>query len=446
MKKRLYSMIVTALVATMMCGCGAQKPNQEPTASQKETETVEQRSTEKAGSGKEEVTFWIRGAETDAICKALQADIDTYNASESGLGHVTIEYVPISDFATKFNTAFAGGTAPDMVDTGVDQISIRAHMGHYLALDDYLDSWESKGEIINGYLLAGKMLDDGKTYGLGYAPTPCVYVWRKDFFEEAGLDPELPPGDWAEMFEFAKKLVVKEGDTVVRGGFSLEPADYRLYTLMARQAGSTLYNPQTNMPELANEAGIRALQYFEDIQPYSIVYNPAPGAKTLRSFLTSESAMAYITTEELSSMLSSDPSLKDKIGVSAYVPAVNGVDSTWCGYRLFAINADSKVKDAAWDAIRYLMTEDSNRNRLENANVSPAWNTLLEEYQEVNPQVNEPAAKAISVGEPFPKTDWMASYGEAIRNAQQEVLYGEKTAEDAMKAAEKMIIMDAELK
>lgn len=443
MKKKGCSFIIAATAMAILSGCGSQKTAQDPTGGKEETKTAVQ--AEGSNAGKQEVTFWVRGAENDAICKALQSDIDQYNASEEGIGHVTIEYVPIGDFATKFNTAFAGGTAPDMVDTGVDQISVRAHMGHYLALDDYLGSWENQGEVIDSYLAAGKMLDDGKTYGLGYAPAPCVFVWRKDFFEEAGLNPEAPPKDWDEMLEFAEKLAVKEGDTVVRGGFSLEPADHRLYTLMARQAGCTLYDPQTNMPKLADEAGIKALQYFKEIEPYSIVYNPAPGANTLRSFLTSESAMAYVTTEEISSMVSSDPSLEDKIGVSAYVPAVNGADSTWCGYRLFAINADSKVKDAAWEVIRYLMTEESNKNRLENANVPPAWKKLLDEYQSVNPKVNEPAAKAIAVGEPFPKTDWMASYAEAVRNAQQEVIYGEKTPEEAMKDAEKLIITDAGL-
>lgn len=433
-RKQVCFLIALVAATGILMGCTKQSPGTEATVQ-----------TEKENPGKQEVRFWIRGAETDAICKSLQADIDQYNALEEGLGHVTIEYVPISDFATKFNTAFAGGTAPDMVDTGVDQISIRAHMGHYLSLDAYLDTWENKGEMIDSYLAAGKMLDDGKTYGLGYASTPCVFVWRKDFFKEAGLDPETPPKDWDEMLEFAKKLVVKDGDTVVRGGFSLEPADFRLYTLMARQAGSVLYDPKTNMPELANETGIRALQYFKDIQPYAIVYNPAPGANTLRSFLTSESAMAYITTEELSAMVKNDPQLEDKIGISAYVPAANGTDSTWCGYRLFAINADSKVKDAAWDAICFLMTEESNRNRLEDANVPPAWESLLEEYKSVNPMVNDPAAKAISVGEPFPKADWMASYGEAIRNAQQEVLYGQKTPEEAMKDAENLIKADASL-
>lgn len=431
MKRKLIAGCLTLILITgILAGCGNK-------------ETADPQNTN--GNGKAQLTFWIRGSETEGICKTLQEDIDAYNAREDSKGYITVEYVPLGDFATKFNAAFAGGTAPDIVETGVDQISIRAHMGQYLALDDYIDGWDNKDQIIESYLEAGRMLDDGKIYGLAYAPTPCVFVWRKDFFQEAGLDPETPPKDWDEMLEFAEKLVVKEGDTVVRGGFSLEPADYRLFTLMARQAGCSLYDPETNVPEIDNEAGIKTLQYFADIQPYSILYNPAPGANTLRSFLTSESAMAYVTTEEISTMISNDPSLEDKIGIAPYVPAVDGTDSTWCGYRLFAINAASEYQDVAWDVISYLMTEESNRNRMENANIPPAYKNLSEEYILQNEKINLPASEAVNVGEPFPKTDWMTSYGEAIKNAQQEVLYGNKSAEDALKDAETLIKTDANL-
>lgn len=439
-KQMLVLMLGITLISGLLMGCN----NAKGTNSEQNKVNEESASTTNQVE-KEDVLFWIRGSESDPICQAIQADIDKYNNLEDGLGIVKIEYVPITDFATKFNTAFAGGTAPDMVDTGVDQISIRAHMKHYLPLDDYLAEWEYTDQIMESYMNAGKMLDDGKTYGLAYAPTPCVFVWRKDYFEEVGLDPEIPPKDWEEMLEYAKKLVVKEGDSIKRGGFSLEPNDIRLFTLMARQAGCELYDPTTNMPLINDNAAVKTLQYFVDIQPYSILYNPAPGANTLRSFLTSESAMAYITTEELASMIKNDPSLEDKIGVASYIPAVDGVDSTWCGYRLFAINADSKVKEAAWDAIKFLMTEESNRNRLENANVPPAYTSMQEEYIKINEKVNAPAVESINVGEPFPKTDWMSTYSEAVKNAQQEVLYGGKAAEQALDDAVNLIITDANL-
>lgn len=446
MKRKLITGIL-ALTMTVgtLAGCGTSQPAQDKAQQEKETGKTEETKAGDAGAGeKKQLTFWIRGSETDGICKALQEDIDAYNALEDGSGYVKVEYVPLGDFATKFNAAFAGGTAPDIVETGADQISIRAHMSQYLALDDYLDSWENKDQIVESYLDAGKMLDDGKTYALAYAPTPCVFAWRKDFFEEAGLDPEKPPKDWDEMLEYAKKLVVKDGDTVTRGGFTLEPADHRLFTLMARQAGCSLYDPETNMPQMAGEEGVRTLQYFMDIQPYSILYNPAPGANTLLPFLTSESAMAYVTTEEISTMIANDPSLEDKIGVSSYVPAKDGADSTWCGYRLLAINAAAKDPDVAWEVISYLMTEDANRNRME-ANVPPAYKSLCEEYEKRNEKINVPAVAAIGVGEPFPKTDWMASYAEAVRNALQETLYGEKSAEQALADAENLIKTDANL-
>lgn len=36
MKKRVYSIVIAVLAVTVMCGCGSQKPKQEPAASQEE--------------------------------------------------------------------------------------------------------------------------------------------------------------------------------------------------------------------------------------------------------------------------------------------------------------------------------------------------------------------------------------------------------------------------
>ena len=52
-------------------------------------------------------------------------------------------------------------------------------------------------------------------------------------------------------------------------------------------------------------------------------------------------------------MLTNDPSMKEKIGVAAYIPKAGGTDITWSGYRLYAISAGSKYKDEAWDFIKY---------------------------------------------------------------------------------------------
>jgi len=93
---------------------------------------------------------------------------------------------------------------------GVSHIVGRVELGHIIPLDDYFDSWEDSDNLVEGMVDYGMF--DEQLYGLGYNSSPPVFVWRKDYFEEAGLDPELPPQNWEEMLEYAEKLTITDGD------------------------------------------------------------------------------------------------------------------------------------------------------------------------------------------------------------------------------------------
>ena len=51
-------------------------------------------------------------------------------------------------------------------------------------------------------------------------------MYRKDYFKEAGLDPNSPPETWEELYDYAKKLVVMDDSgNVERGGFDVPISD-----------------------------------------------------------------------------------------------------------------------------------------------------------------------------------------------------------------------------
>src|SRR5690606_14476264 len=47
----------------------------------------------------------------------------------------------------------------------------------------------------------------GHVWGVPFQRSTIVLYWNKNLFKEAGLDPEKGPQDWAEMVEFARKLI-----------------------------------------------------------------------------------------------------------------------------------------------------------------------------------------------------------------------------------------------
>ena len=119
---------------------------------------------------------------------------------------------------TKLNTQFASGAGPDLIGDGILSVANRVELGHYQPITDYFDKWEGKDDIMDSVLANGTY--KGEVYGLAYSTTPFLFAYRKDLFQEAGLDPEQPPETWEQLKEYALKLTVKDGDQITRAGFA----------------------------------------------------------------------------------------------------------------------------------------------------------------------------------------------------------------------------------
>ena len=73
-----------------------------------------------------------------------------------------------------------------------------------------------------------------------------VLYWNKELFKEAGLDPNKPPANWAEMLDYAKKLTKKDaGGKVTQWGIQVPSSGfpYWLFQGLAIQNGVALANP-----------------------------------------------------------------------------------------------------------------------------------------------------------------------------------------------------------
>lgn len=449
-KKFLGLLLASTMLLSMLVGCGSSTGNnsisgKQGTQAAQSQEAPKDSEEELEQTDKKELTIWLRGSKEENIVKILTEDVEQYNQKSDGLANISIEYIPYADFVTKLNAAFVAGMAPDIIESGVDQTAIRANLNQFAPLDEFFVNWEDKDNTI--FLDAAYYDTDGLTYGVPFSPATYLFFWRKDYFEEAGLDPNTPPEDWDELMEYAKILTIKEGDDVVRGGFFIDVTSNHsplLFTALAMQAGSTLYDYSTGYPIFNDESSVEALQYISDIAPYSKLHTPAPSANEAVPFISGTSAMGYVLTEQISTMLTNDPSMRDKIGATAYIPKAGGSDVTWCGSRIYAISADSKYKEEAWDFLKYSLSEERVRVKMEQANIVPVNKKLHEEYKSMNEVLHPAMLEAASVGKPYPKTLWTYN-GMELQNARQEALYAQKTAKQALDDAVNQIKRDNNL-
>ncbi|MDU5945795.1 MAG: extracellular solute-binding protein, partial [Paenibacillus macerans] len=130
----------------------------------------------------------INTPELDAVYKQIGADFEKTHENIK----VEITTIPFSDYFQKLSVAYAGGIQPDVHGLGFGQLISTVDQGNYMDLNTLIqnDSWSGKDDFFPDILKAGEW--NGGLYGL-LIPEIRPFVWRKDYFREAGLDPEQPP-------------------------------------------------------------------------------------------------------------------------------------------------------------------------------------------------------------------------------------------------------------
>jgi ABC-type glycerol-3-phosphate transport system substrate-binding protein len=134
------------------------------------------------------------------VLKEIIAEFETENPNIK----IQIEEVPNADILTKLTAYAEGDDLPDVID---GQFGLASFINLDAALDitEMVDAEGLRESFIPVALQAGTD-GEGRILGLPfYTGTDALY-YRLDHFEEAGLDPAVPPTTWAELAEAAQAL------------------------------------------------------------------------------------------------------------------------------------------------------------------------------------------------------------------------------------------------
>ena len=101
--------------------------------------------------------------------------------------------------------AIAGGISPDVFSLYYQAMHTYIEQNFVAPVDEYLETWEKTKEVPE-QLWEVATGSDGKRYGAIYTWPTLYLIYRRDLFEEAGLDPKRGPRDWNELYEYAMKL------------------------------------------------------------------------------------------------------------------------------------------------------------------------------------------------------------------------------------------------
>ncbi len=173
---------------------------------------------------------------------------------------VELEGLPYDNQREKVLITVAAGKGPDIAQVDciwlgefasnkiITDVSARLDADPALR-DDYVDTFRESAKW------------QGKSYGIWLWTDVRMLAYRKDFFKQAGFDPEKAPKTWGELREYARKLN-RPADGVWGYAFPAFSTDHtadRFYPLLW-QGGGNILSPDYTKAAFNSDAGVAALQ------------------------------------------------------------------------------------------------------------------------------------------------------------------------------------------
>lgn len=286
MRKRVIAAALAAMMAvTGLAGCGGSGTGKEEAKKNIEVptepfgDTIKYDPSVEINDGKDiTVELWEWGSD-----ELFQEIIDGYTAIHP---NVTINLVnnPWEDYWTKLPLALDGENGPAIFNI---HNSYHENLINYMApLEIPLEDLQADFTGVDAHVI------DGEVYYIDYGMMTGSVYYNKDMWEAAGLTEADIPKTWDEMREVAKKLTIKEGDTIIQAGLNFNDDFHQNYLLgLNYQLGENLFEEDGVTPKVNSDAMKQVMQMLVDMYEVDGIGSKDFGEKGADSFGQGQSAM-----------------------------------------------------------------------------------------------------------------------------------------------------------
>lgn len=151
------------------------------------------------------VEFWTLSLST--FSDYINSVIDTFEAANPDIKINWVD-VPYDAFQQKIIAAIASGNPPDLVNMNTPWAIDFAAQDALSPIDEFVPEVDKYGYLPNYWEAT---VIDGKSYAIPWYLSPQILLYNKQIFEEAGLDPNVPPKTWDEIIEYSRIIKEKTG-------------------------------------------------------------------------------------------------------------------------------------------------------------------------------------------------------------------------------------------
>lgn len=264
-------------------------------------------------------------------------------------------------------TAFASGEGPSFFNLPIENEYQYIEAGRVAPADYETLGFKDAADLLANY--EDGMIDgvyyEGDIYGLPLELTNWSIFMNKKVFRDAGLDPETDyPKTWEDMVEISKKIVIRDGDILIRRGFDFRYSyELTYFVPMVEQLGGSLSEKEGCVNK---DAWVKALTFMKNWGPSGEnLGNPTlTAARKLFNKDNNDIAMANTGLYQEARILSDNPDFYNSgewmvVPYPVFEDAVKDVAGCYYGH-FYMVNADKSEREQqmAWELIKYfLLTE-----------------------------------------------------------------------------------------
>lgn len=406
----------------------------------------------------------VEGADSQVVIGKVLDEFEIENPNIN----VSVDYITWDKLGQKMLTGFAAGIIADVIESGADWTGPYARRQLWLELDDFFMAYEEKDDFYLDavaacvYPVPPKELKTFKemfTENRHLFSMPTWYdiralVYRRDIFEEVGLNPDKTPANWEELRDFAIKLTVTdEQGKITRAGFDADMSTnisaYQRYQDFLWQNGGDWLNerevtdPRDIKGTLDMPEAREALQFFYDlVHKYKVC--PTGGIPEIIAgvpILLGGTVAMEIGSYPLYAIKKYTPELLGKVDLG--IPPKGNPEATAITSacpNCWAISSISKHVPEAWKLVAFFASSE-NMERMDSViSIPPCRKTVTEnaEYMQ-NPQMQMlMQIPGMGIGNPWPRE---LSYGQLQDMGQfiQAALLNQISVDEALEKCNKHI-------
>lgn len=337
----------------------------------------------------------------------------------------------------RFVTAIAGGTTPDIAETGTTWTAEFADAGALLPIDEYVDAEDGlREDLVEGLEVPGTYEDE--LYGMPWYAGVRSIVYRTDVFEDLGLE---APTSWDDIITAGNAIKEAYPDMLpfpVPGD-----AEFQVYPWVWGAGGEiATQDGDTWTSELDSPASQEGLKFYTDLaleHDFSSAGATTWNEVDLRdAFTQGNVAMMLSGSWTPASLIEGNPDLEGKIGAAVIPGKDGGIAPSVLGGSHLSIFNTAENPDLAWEFVKFMTTGEYAEKWAEQTGYFPGVQSAMEEaLASTDPLVAPFAEQMVDGGGSVPVTpQFGAVQAKKTTNAMmQQILGGEKDVATAAKDA-----------